>query len=244
MIKLQDMTPDVYYKQSRDFQFIGRLYDLVLNSVKTNTDLINKVFLNKNLNSEIIDLLVMTLGFKSKHNYNIQQLQSLSSAFSLILKNKGTKKAIQTAIGLILNAEGIVDDLENFDDYITVRNNSVDIFISKKISDFNLFNDLLDYILPAGMTCNIIKGVQSKYQVKTQLITADKLTYSKTYSWGQQENDSTTGIGNIFPTVETIKEINSANSTDPNARFKNFNGLYFNSTSVRKIKAKEQNNGN
>ena len=40
MIKLQDMTPDVYYNQSRDFQFIGRLYDIVLNSVKTNADLI------------------------------------------------------------------------------------------------------------------------------------------------------------------------------------------------------------
>lgn len=243
MIKLQDMTPDVYYKQSRDFQFIGRLYDLVLNSVKTNTDLINKVFLNKNLNSDIIDLLVMTLGFKSKHNYNIQQLQSLSSTFSLLLRNKGTKKSIQTAIGLILNAEGVVDDLENFDDYITVRENSVDIFISKKISDFNLFNDLLDYILPAGMTCNIIKGIQAKYQVKTQLITADKVAYSKSYSWGTQ-NNSSTGIGNVIPTVETIQAVASADTTNPDVRFKNFNGLYFNSTSVRKIKSKEQNNGN
>ena len=38
MIKLQNLTPEVYYKESRVFQFIGRLYDIVLNSVKTETD--------------------------------------------------------------------------------------------------------------------------------------------------------------------------------------------------------------
>ena len=40
MIRLQDMTPSVYYDQSRDFQFIGRLFDVVLNSVKTNADMV------------------------------------------------------------------------------------------------------------------------------------------------------------------------------------------------------------
>ena len=38
MIKLQELTPSVYYEQSRDFQFIGRLYDIVLNYIKTNAD--------------------------------------------------------------------------------------------------------------------------------------------------------------------------------------------------------------
>ena len=40
MIKLQNYTPEIYYKESRDFQFIGRLYDLVLNSIKTEVDLL------------------------------------------------------------------------------------------------------------------------------------------------------------------------------------------------------------
>ena len=43
MIKLQDYTPEVYYKQSRDFQFLGRLYDVILNAVKTNSDMIYAV---------------------------------------------------------------------------------------------------------------------------------------------------------------------------------------------------------
>lgn len=30
MIKVQNLTPDIYYNRSRDFQFIGRLYDVVL----------------------------------------------------------------------------------------------------------------------------------------------------------------------------------------------------------------------
>ena len=38
MIKLQELTPSVSYEQSRDFQFIWRLYAIVLNYVKTNAD--------------------------------------------------------------------------------------------------------------------------------------------------------------------------------------------------------------
>ena len=43
MIKLRNLTPDVYYNESRDFQFIGRLFDVVLNSVKTEADLLYNV---------------------------------------------------------------------------------------------------------------------------------------------------------------------------------------------------------
>ena len=61
MIKLQDYTPEVYYRESRDFQFIGRLYDLVLNYVKTNADLIYSLPLSDNSDNQFIDLMAMTL---------------------------------------------------------------------------------------------------------------------------------------------------------------------------------------
>ena len=67
MIKLQDYTPEVYYRESRDFQFIGRLYDLVLNYVKTNADLIYSLPLSDNSDNQFIDLMAMTLGFHAKH---------------------------------------------------------------------------------------------------------------------------------------------------------------------------------
>ena len=90
MIKLQDLTPEVYYKESRDFQFLGRLYDLVLNSVKTESELIYNLPLSPNVNEKMLELLTLTLGFKPKHQYNSKQLYAICSVLSEIIRNKGS----------------------------------------------------------------------------------------------------------------------------------------------------------
>ena len=71
MIRTQKYTPEVYYEQSRDFQFIGRLYDVVLNSVKTNVDIIqNSLPFNTRSSRDLLKLMSYTLGFKPKHKYS------------------------------------------------------------------------------------------------------------------------------------------------------------------------------
>lgn len=112
MIKLQELTPEIYYKQSRDFQFIGRLFDLVLNSVKTNADMIYDIPASDSAGSKMIDLLALTLGFKAKHNYTIKQLSAICGILPTILKNKGTLYAIKTTCQTILTAEGITEQAE------------------------------------------------------------------------------------------------------------------------------------
>ena len=75
MIRLQKYTPDVYYEQSRDFQFLGRLYDITLNSVKTNADIIKfGLPFNSQSPRELLGLLARTLGFKPKRQYSHVQL--------------------------------------------------------------------------------------------------------------------------------------------------------------------------
>ena len=58
MIKLRNLTPDVYYNESRDFQFIGRLFDVVLNSVKTEADLLYNVPLNDDSNEKMFGKII------------------------------------------------------------------------------------------------------------------------------------------------------------------------------------------
>ena len=239
MIKLENMTPEVYYKQSRDFQFIGRLYDIVLNSVKTNIDVINNLPINNSLDNGLSDLLTLTLGFKSKHNYSTQQLLALGTAFSIILREKGTKKAIQTAIGVLLNAEGIIDDLRNFDDYLYVdmTNYNIDIYISSKLSDFSLLNDMLEYILPAGMTYRLIKGLHKKFTVWTEVELEDYVTVSKTPIY-DVNCTNIKYIPNIV-TAEIYEQLANNNiiSVEPSApddegRINKLPGIFINSTSV------------
>ena len=168
MIKLQDYTPEVYYRESRDFQFIGRLYDLVLNYVKTNADLIYSLPLSDNSDNQFIDLMAMTLGFHAKHKYTSQQLKAICFVLSEIIRNKGTIKALTIACDAIFHAEGIQGQ---FDYALPDKDNNTNIiiYLPQELSDTTLLNDLFEYILPAGMSCQIIKTYSEKATPTTEV---------------------------------------------------------------------------
>ena len=180
MIKLRNLTPEVYSKQSRDFQFIERLFDVVLNSVKTNSESLYNLPLNDNTDERLIELMTLTLGFKSRHNYNVKQLTALCSAFCEVLKNKGTIYSITAAGNALLNSEGIHDEIwvEYHLDTASgkVLFNQLDIFVPQELSDTNLLKDLLIYILPAGVTINLIRELKLNTTAATKLTTDDKIT--------------------------------------------------------------------
>lgn len=166
MIKLQDSTPRVYYNHSRDFQFIGRLYDVVLNSVKTNSCLLYGLPLSDNSDEQLIDLMAMTLGFKSRHKYNVRQLTALCNGFSEIIKNKGNIQSINLAINALLRSEGIsegADVVVNTDDCL------ITLYIPNTLKDTNLLKDLMTYIIPAGMSCSIISEAKIARKPTTPL---------------------------------------------------------------------------
>lgn len=174
MIKLQELTPSVYYEQSRDFQFIGRLYDIVLNYAKTNADNLYTLPIGKNMDEKLLNLLAFTLGFQSKHHYNSKQLLAICSVLPLILKHKGSLNAILIAVNSILYAEGINQAL----DYEFKDNNLV-LYLSPDLSDLTLLKDIMIYILPAGIGCDMIKEIQNVNTIKTILTTKDEVTVYK-----------------------------------------------------------------
>ena len=174
MIKLQELTPSVYYEQSRDFQFIGRLYDIVLNYVKTNADNLYTLPIGKNMDEKLLNLLAFTLGFQSKHHYNSKQLLAICSVLPLILKNKGSLNAILIAVNSILYAEGISQAL----DY-EFKNNNLVLYLSQDLSDLTLLKDIMIYILPAGIGCDMIKEIQSVNKIETILTTTDEVAVYK-----------------------------------------------------------------
>ena len=174
MIKLQELTPSIYYEQSRDFQFIGRLYDIVLNYVKTNADNLYTLPIGKNMDEKLLNLLAFTLGFQSKHHYNSKQLLAICSVLPLILKNKGSLNAILIAANSILYAEGINQAL----DY-EFKNNNLVLYLSQDLSDLTLLKDIMIYILPAGIGCDMIKEIQSVNKIETILTTKDEVKWYK-----------------------------------------------------------------
>ncbi len=169
-MRLQDNTPEIYYNHSRDFQFIGRLYDIVLNSVKTDIDTIKYLRLGLNSNEQLLNLLAMTLGFKAKHNYNNKQLEAICSVLPSILKNKGNNTALYLAINAILNAEGVNDYSELSFNYDTM---TLTAYVPETIGDLTLLEDLTDYIIPAGVGLKLVKEIKEIRKVNTSLQVAN-----------------------------------------------------------------------
>lgn len=193
MIKLQDLTPAIYYNQSRDFQFIGRLYDLVLNYSKTNAANLYNLPIGENMDEQLLNLLALTLGFKPTKNYNSKQLRAICSILPTILKHKGSIQALVFATNALLAAEGIKQPL----DYTVNPKQDITLYVAQELDDLSLFTDLLDYLLPAGLSCNVVKESQAIHGAQTTLGYTDQI---KIYY--QDENS----ISRVAGTVETIDQ--------------------------------------
>ena len=210
MIKLQNYTPEVYYKESRDFQFIGRLFDLVLNSIKTETDLLYNIPLSTNSDEKLLELLAMTLGVKPKHQYNARQLKAVCSIFTEILKNKGSIKALKIACEALFNAMDVDQPL----DYSFTEGKGkteLDLYIPPDFEDITILIDLLTYVLPAGMSCNIIKELHIKTESNTNIGLKDTVTWRSvnlnTYSQIPRLSTTATTDPATIKTSDAIKAL-------------------------------------
>ena len=175
MIKTETSVPETYYRDSRDFQFLGRVFDAALNSYITNSEMVGTNPFSYNFNTKLIDLLTLTLGFKSRHHYNINQLTAMCAALTEALRWKGTKKSIQLAADALLKAEGVAEPAVVD---VNEETSTVTIFLPIGLADTNLLNDMLDYILPAGMSCDIVKqmvvNTKEAQTTVTQMDTIEK----------------------------------------------------------------------
>ena len=224
LIKFQDLTPEVYYKRSRDFQYIGRLFDLVLNNAKMNTDIISSLPLNPDMDPRLLDLLALTLGFKSKHEYNTKQLAALCSIFPFVLRNKGSKLAIETACNALLNAEGITKEAS-----IEVSNQTISIFLPSELSDLNLLKDLLNYILPAGMSCSLVQEATLVPPSSTTLVNYQDyvVNYTNTSKESKDLWDEVTSKSII------LKQTGTNATSAKEQRAKDHAGVFVNTSIVR-----------
>lgn len=153
MINIKDQIPSIYYDASRDFQVLGHLYEVVLNYIKTNTDMLYLLPTGMEVDTRATELLATTLGFKLRRNYDNAQLAALVSIFPQLLKIKGTIKAVELAGNALVKASGAPGVFTS-----KIENHVLVVHIPIEVSDITLFIDLLPYILPAGIRVSIIRS--------------------------------------------------------------------------------------
>jgi len=174
-MKVEKLLPEVYYSQSRDFSYIGRLFEILFNYMKTGADCIAVNPDSPNIDATTIELAALTLGFESKHKYTTRDLIYIISSFSDLIRKKGTKYAINTAIRLLMNSQKIYLE-ENITDFVSTMfleeaNSFIfDITIPEQLTDLILLEDIFDYILPAGVLYRFIKvTAQPERETNTEM---------------------------------------------------------------------------
>lgn len=177
MIRTKYLVPEIYTRESRSFQLFGHLYDLITNYSKMCIDSMENNPISKNTDYKLLDLMTSTIGFESKHNYNVADLFALCLSFETIIKYKGSKTAIEYACNVLLNAQGIDTQVDiDYTDYL------VSVYIPSTLTDIILLEDLFDYILPAGFNYEFVV-IEEKDIGTTTITTTDSIT-AKAYSDG------------------------------------------------------------
>ena len=207
-MKVQNMVPEVYYKESRDFSYICRLLEVIINHLKTNADLVGSN-LNTIDSDDLLNSLAYTLGFKPKHKYINKDLINVCSNFTNILRNKGTLNAIEECIKIMLNSQYIIGDYVILEDS---KNCFIEIGLPSSTKDIVLLEDLFDYILPAGWIYSIV-GIASKRELQDIYYYSEGnlINFSSKYGNIAQVSRPKT----VDDLIENITDVKQTEETEP-----------------------------
>ena len=182
MIDVYASTPQIYYDNSRDFQTLGRVFEVLLNYVKTGVDLVDNSPFAKNLDAKLLHLLAKTLGFDAYRGYTERELRSVCSSFVEMMRCKGSVRSVDIAVSAFLSSQRISGAYRVKGAFDEEFGSQVIIDLPISVTDTTMLEDLLDYILPAGTSPKIefsaYGGVVSHSTEFVSLV--------KTYTYGPQ----------------------------------------------------------
>ena len=207
MFRLVENVPNVYVDQSRDFQVLCSLFDLVQNSTKHQIDSILTILTTEDCPDSLIPLLQTKLGFfvSDQSIYDADTLRRILVVFSRIVRYKGSRLGIEYAINTfisLLKVDGIA--------HIRIENDNgrylVVIEISAPFTDARILLDILNYIMPSGYLVEFISVSEASHgTIINQLDTFSIITP------GDKQNSSVYNPDDSnLDSYETIDRLNVA----------------------------------
>ena len=171
LIKVQNMTPEIYTQESRDFQLLCRLYDCVLNGVKFDIDTIPSLVNTKDCRNDILQLLATKIGFFTDKKFDDTVMRYVLDSFPTIIRNKGSLLSVKETIYMFLRLHSVPSDIEIY--YLKTPYSSpfsetepcilntgkmpkphsllIRIKSFKKRPDTTVIDEVFRYIIPAGI---------------------------------------------------------------------------------------------
>ena len=154
LIRLQNNIPQIYTDKSRDFQLLCKAYDCIFNGIKFDIDTLTDTINTKKCNTMLLSLLQTKLGFFTNNDITDDDMRYVLLAFPIIIKNKGSLKAIKQTLNVFLKLNhiktGVYVSIINKASITTEDPYSIRIGIESDLKDVTVLNDIFKYILPTG----------------------------------------------------------------------------------------------
>lgn len=177
MIKVKNSVPSVYYNSSRDFQLLGHFFDLVLNAVKTEADILFSLPLSTNSPDQLLDLMAFTLGLRlDKSKYNVRQLRAICSVAPKMMRTKGSLTSVNILCTALMHADSIEGD---FSVNVSEDGTALTVSISSLATCADILYEILPYIIPAGMVFNIKQSNSYDIDITDQYAVNDRVSYAQ-----------------------------------------------------------------
>lgn len=212
MIDVIKQTPAVYSKESRDYQVIARLYTALFNISKMYID--NLDIWSDNIDNKLTTLRARTLNFVNDHDWDLDDLEAVTSCFKYLMRNKGTVAALKYVISILMKIERVDGKISS--DTVSYRDNMLTIRIEKSIMTLGIMEDLVKYLLPAGLVYRIIeyRSIDLGDVTKTDLYMLSQSDDLDTINWKTYSNSYKMYIGNDTSKKRYINKTFVYNDTD------------------------------
>lgn len=148
VIRFEELVPETYVNQSRDFQMLCAVLDDVYNFCKAHIDMnarLNDPFLCP---SQYLPMLARKLGFDYQTVIYEDELRPILACFKRLVSQKGSYKGIKETVNLFMNIKH-----KYFKYSVELDNNQSIIYITiwdEVLDNLDILSDILRYILPCG----------------------------------------------------------------------------------------------
>ena len=175
MIRCQELVPDYYIEQSRDFQVLCRLYDYAFNSVKYNLDTMTAITDTAIVKNTILPLVGDKFGIYDKQSYsNRELLTALPSA----VHYKGSLKSILILLNAYLDSMNIFDyavayhatDEDSAKEISSILAREIKPYTivivlstAPSLVELHVLDEYLKMVVPCGMLIEHVFGIQPKF---------------------------------------------------------------------------------
>ena len=147
-IQFENLVPETYIDQSRDFQMFCALLDLAFNSCKHQIESMKYINVPELCPDNYLQYLSHKLGFEYDSNIYSDKLRKILICFKRLVQYKGSLKGINDSVHLFMN---IQHSYFKYSVEVNPSQSSINIIVyDQVVENLDILSDILKYIIPCG----------------------------------------------------------------------------------------------